>query len=109
MSGYLLHQGATVQCQHAAPAMPVNPDVQVKVSGEMIVTQTCQYTVTGCLNPPPPPGPGTGPCVTCTWITAATRVKAGGVPVLLDDSKATCIAPVTGLTIIVTQKRVKGT
>ena len=107
MPGYLLHMGAVVECLHGGQAEPVIPDPRVKVSGEMIVTQSCIHTVAGCSLPPPIAGDG--PCVTCTWLTAALRVKASGIPVLLDDSKATCVLPATGLNIIETQVRVKGT
>jgi len=43
------------------------------------------------------------------WITGAERVMASGVPVLLQDSQAVCVLPGTGLEIIETQVRVKGT
>jgi hypothetical protein len=48
------------------------------------------------------------PCVTAQWIVGALRVFAGGVPVLLQDSQATCIPNGTPVNIIVTQMRVKG-
>ena len=48
------------------------------------------------------------PCVTAQWVSAATRVKAGGLPVLLQDSQAVCAPNGTGVNILVTQVRVKG-
>ena len=36
-----------------------------------------------------PPG-GNGPCVTAQWLIGATRVLAGGMPVLLQTSQAIC-------------------
>jgi hypothetical protein len=48
------------------------------------------------------------PCVTAQWTTAAVRVKAGGQPVLLADSQATCAPNGTGTVVSVTQVRVKG-
>ena len=107
MPGDLLHLGATVLCMHGGSAEPVVPNERVMVSGQPIVTQTCVYTVAGCGMPPPIAG--NGPCVTCTWITAATRVTASGIPVLLEDSQAICVLPATGLNIVETQTRVKGT
>jgi len=107
MPGYLLHEGATVMCLHGGEAEPVLPDPRVTVSGQPIVTQTCVYSVGGCAMPAPTAG--TGPCTVCTWITAATRVTASGIPVLLQDSQATCVLPGTGLLITVTQTRVSGT
>ena len=50
-----------------------------------------------------------GPCVTGQWITAATRILAGGQPVLLQDSQAICTPTGTGLQVVVTQPRVRAT
>ncbi len=107
MPGYLLHQGATVLCMHAGQAQPTVTNSQVRVSGQPVVTQAAPYTVAGCTLPPPPAA--NGPCVTGQWITAATRVRAGGLPVLLQDSQAICAPSGTGLTVTVTQTSVKGT
>jgi hypothetical protein len=107
MPGFLLHVGATVLCLHAGQAQPVASNPRVKVGGQPIVTQATNYTVAGCTLPPPPAA--NGPCVTAQWITAATRVRAGGVPVLLQDSQAICAPTGTGLNVVVTQVRVRGT
>lgn len=104
MSGYILHMGATVMCMHSGQAQPTVSNPRVKVSGQPVVTQSGAYTIAGC---PFPPLSG-GPCVTAQWIMGATRVMAGGVPVLLQDSQAICTPTGTGLNIIVTQIRVKG-
>jgi hypothetical protein len=105
MSGFLVHQGATVLCLHGGTAQPVVVNPRVKVSGQQIVTQTSTYTIAGCSL-----ASSSGPfCASATWTTGATRVKAGGVPVVLQDSQATCVATGTGLNIAVTQTRVKGT
>lgn len=106
MPGYLLHVGATVLCSHAGQAQPTVPFPRVKVGGQPVVTQSAPYTVAGCPNPPPPTS--TGPCVTATWVVAATRVRAGGVPVLLQDSQAIAVPTGTPLTVVMTQFRVKG-
>lgn len=106
MPGYLIHQGATVMCTHAGQAMPAVPNPRVKVSGQMVVTQDCMFTISGCpFNVASAPSP----CVTATWVTAATRVKAGGMPVLMQDSQSICAPNGTPLNIMVTQTRVKGT
>ncbi len=104
MPGFFLHMGATVMCMHAGQAQPVVSNPRVKVSGQPVVTQTSSYVITGCPFVPP----AAGPCVSAQWITAATRVLAGGVPVLLQDSVAICAPTGTGLNIILTQLRVKG-
>ena len=106
MPGFMLHLGATVMCMHAGQAQPMTPNPRVLVGGQPIVTQTTPYTIAGC--PFVPPG-GNGPCVTAQWIVGAVRVLASGVPVLLQDSQAVCVPTGTGLNVLVTQVRVKGT
>jgi hypothetical protein len=106
MPGFLLHVGATVLCAHAGQAQPVVSNPRVKVGGQPVVTQTSTYTIAGCTFPPPPTA--NGPCVTAQWVSAATRVRAGSVPVLLQDSQAICAPTATPLNIVVTQFRVKG-
>ena len=107
MPGFLLHEGATVICLHGGMAQPTVPDPRVMVSGQPITTQPYPYTIAGCADPAPPFG--TGPCTVGTWITGAERVMASGVPVLLQDSQAVCVLPGTGLEVVYTQTRVKGT
>jgi hypothetical protein len=105
MSGYLLHQSATVQCMHAGQAQPTVTSQKVKVGGQFIVTQSGPYTISACSLKPQ----AGGPCATASWTSAATRVKSNGASVLLKDSQATCTPPGTGLNVITTQTRVKGT
>lgn len=105
MPGFLLHVGATVMCAHGGQAQPTAPNPRVMVSGQPVVTMAAPYVVAGCGFVPPA---GNGPCVTAQWISAATRVLAGGVPVLLMDSQSTCVPTATPLIIAVTQVRVKG-
>lgn len=107
MPGYLLDQSSTVLCLHGGQAQPVMVSPRVKVSGQPVVTQAGPYTIAGCTLPPPTAG--NGPCVTAQWVTAATRVKVGGLPVLLQDSQALCTPTGTALNVVVTQVRVKGT
>jgi len=106
MPGFLLHIGATVLCMHAGQAQPTVPNPRVTVGGQPVVNQTGAYMVAGCAFPPPPTG--NGPCVTAQWVTAAVRVRSGGVPVLLQDSQAVCVPTGTGLNVVVTQMRVRG-
>ena len=105
MPGYMLHMGATVICSHGGQAMPTMPNPRVKVSSQPIVTQPTMYTVAGC---PFVSGTNPLPCVTASWVTAAVRVKAGGVPVLMQDSQAITTPNGVPLNVLVTQVRVKG-
>src|SRR5690242_12536857 len=88
MPGYLLHVGAQVLCVHAGHATPVMPTPRVTLGGQMAVTITSPWLVAGCVLPPPPAA--NGPCVTATYLTAATRVSSQGQPLLLFDSHAIC-------------------
>ena len=107
MPGFLLHTGATVLCSHGGQATPVVSNPRVTVGGQPVVTLPGTYTVAGCALPPPPTA--TGPCVTGQWISAATRVRAGGQPLLLADSQSVCAPSGTPLIVVATQVRVRGT
>jgi uncharacterized Zn-binding protein involved in type VI secretion len=107
MPGYILHQGATVVCLHTGQAQPVTTDARVKVGGQPVATQSSMYTISGCILPSPPTA--NGPCATAQFTSAATRVKASSIPVLLQDSQAVCAPSTTGLNILMTQMRAKGT
>jgi hypothetical protein len=104
MPGYLLHQGATVLCLHSGQAQATVPNQSVKVSGQQTVQQANPWTISAC---PFSTAAGPQPCVTAQWTSAATRVKSGGQPLLLQDSQATCTPNGTGVNIVTTQTRVK--
>lgn len=107
MPGFLLHAGAVVQCMHGGIAQPTVSNPRVKVMGQPIVTQPTPWVVTGCTFPTPPTA--NGPCVTAQFATAAVRVKANGMPVLLQDSLSICAPTGTGALVSYVQPRVKGT
>jgi uncharacterized Zn-binding protein involved in type VI secretion len=107
MPGFLLHVGATVLCSHTGQAQPVVSNPRVRVGGQPVVTLSSTYTVAGCILPTPPVA--NGPCVTGQWITGATRVRAGGTPVLLMDSQSICAPSGTPLIAVAAQVRVRGT
>jgi hypothetical protein len=105
MPGYLLHQGATVLCMHGGQAQATVPNPHVKVSGQQTVQRANPWTVSGC---PFATGSGPQPCISAQWTTAATRLKSGGQPLLLQDSQAVCAPNGTGVNIVTTQTRAKG-
>jgi hypothetical protein len=107
MPGMLLHAGATVLCTHAGQAQPTASNPRVKVGGQPVVTQTSPYSVAGCPFTTPAGVPM--PCLTAQWVTGAVRVRVGRAPVLLQDSQAVCAPNGTGVNVLVTQVRVKGT
>ena len=104
MGNALLHQGATIQCQHTGQAQPVTVESRVKVGGQPIVTQSNTYTISACSLS----SSGSSPCVSAQWVVAAMRVKASGQSVLLDNSTAACTPTGTSLQVLVTQTRVTG-
>lgn len=106
MSSYLLNSSSTIQCSHGAQAQATASESRVRVDGQDVVTQSSSHSISGCSNYV---GTTTFPCVTAQWTSAATRVRAGGKPVLLQDSQATCVPTGSSLSIVMTQFRVKGT
>lgn len=103
--GFVLHSGATVLCMHGGQATATAPNPRVKVGGQPVAMQLAPWTVAGC---PFVVAGANVPCVTAQWVTAATRVRAGGAPVLLRDSQAVCAPNGTGVNVVVTQFRVQG-
>ena len=104
MPGLLLDSGATVLCSHGGRAQPTVSFPRVRVSGQPVATQAPPYVVAGC----PFTSPLTGPCVTAQWLTAALRVRAGGIPVLLQDSVGVCAPTGVPVTAVAVQVRVRG-
>jgi hypothetical protein len=104
MGAAVLHDAAIVFCEHGGQARPLLRNPRVSAGGRPIVTLTCVYAIAGCTLPPPPAG--NGPCATATWLTAATRVTAGGLPVLLRTSQAQCVPTGASLRILAHQQRV---
>lgn len=105
MPGPVLTSTTTVQCLHAGMATAVTPNPRVSVAGQPVVTIATTYTVAGCTFPAMTNGP---PCVTAQFTTAATRVQAGGQPLLLADSQGTSMPNGTPLMVIPNQVRVNG-
>jgi hypothetical protein len=105
MPGFLVHLGAQVICAHGGQAVPTTPDPRVTVMGQPIATIAAPYAVAGCTLPPN----AGGPCVTAQWVVGATRVLAGGQPVVLQAGQAVCAPTGVPLLVLVTQTRVTGT
>ena len=105
MPGFLVHLGATVLCAHGGQAMPSSSNPRVLVNGQPVATQPTPYTVAGC---PFVAGTTPSPCLMAQLVTSATRVFAGGMPVILFDSQAMCAPNGTPLMITSTQPKVTG-
>jgi hypothetical protein len=105
MPGPVLTITTTVQCAHLGKATPVTPNPRVSAGGQPVVVLTTAYTVAGCTFPAMTNGSGP-PCVTAQFTTAATRVQAGGQPLLLADSQGISTPNGTPLLVIPSQVRV---
>jgi hypothetical protein len=105
MPGPIVHLGATVLCAHAGQATPTAPFPRVIVSGQPVTTLAAPYVIAGC---PFPPASG-GPCVTAQWVVGATRVLAGGTPVVIQTGVAVCAPTGVPLTVVAAQPRVVAT
>lgn len=103
--GFLLDTSSSVMCSHSGQATPTVPNPRVRVNSQPTVTQSAPYTVAGCpFNVSGSPVP----CVTGQWVSAAVRVKSGGVPVLTQESVAITAPNGVPLVVTSTQVRVKG-
>lgn len=105
MPGPLLHLGATLTCSHGGQATPAAPFPRVLVSGQPVVTQASPWVIAGCGFVPTG---GNGPCITGNFTIAATRVFAGGQPVVLMDSVSICAPTGTPMIPVQAQTRVIG-
>jgi len=105
MPAPILHAGATVLCAHAGQATPMTPFPRVSVSGQPVITLSSPYAVAACgLS-----GSGAPPCATAQWMLGATRVLAGGVPVLTMAGQSVCVPTGTPLMPVVAQTRALAT
>ncbi len=104
MPGPVLTSTTTVQCAHVGMGTPVTPNPRVSIGGQPVVTIATTYTIAGCTFPAI--SSGGPPCVTAQFTTAATRVTAGGQPLLLADSQGISMPNGTPLIVIPNQVRV---
>jgi hypothetical protein len=105
MSAPIVHYGATITCFHQGLAQPTVLSPRVSVSGQLVVTVATPYTVAGCALA----SGSTPPCVTAQWVVGATRVFAGGAPVIIQTSQAICAPTGQGLRVSNTQTKVFAT
>jgi hypothetical protein len=107
MPGFLLTLASQVNCSHPpGKATPASVSTRVTIMGQGVATKSSSYAVAGCTMPAPPNG--NGPCATALFSTNATRITTMGIPVLLQDSQATCVPTGTPLVVAGTQSRVSG-
>lgn len=105
MPAPILHLGATVLCAHAGHATALAPFPRVAVSGQPVATLSTPYAVAGCALT----GTPTPPCTTAQWLVGATRILAGGTPVVTVAGSSACIPTGTPLTPVAAQTRALAT
>ncbi|HEX9932268.1 MAG TPA: hypothetical protein VGB08_05450 [Allosphingosinicella sp.] len=88
MPGPVLHPGTTATCPHGGTLNIVAASPRVMLGGMPAAVLSDQGLVAGCVFTLPNGKPQ--PCVTTRWIVAATRVLAGGQPVLINPLTAIC-------------------
>ncbi len=91
MPGPVLHTGTVATCPHGGTLNIIAASPRVTVSGMPVAVITDQGMVAGCAFTIPP-APKPQPCVTTKWIVGATRVLAGGQPVLINPCVALCFS-----------------
>lgn len=102
---FLLDKNTVAQCTHGGSAQPLAGNPRVKIDGAPVLTVATQLAVSGCPNVA---GTSPFPCVLGAFAAGATRVKVMGMPVLLDSSQAINTPTGASVTIVNTQRRVKG-
>lgn len=91
MPGPVVVMGATITCPHGGPVQVVGGSPRVLLMGMPAATLASQFPITGCpFQVPIGTGTKPQPCVKVQWIVAATRVQAGGSPLILQTSTGIC-------------------
>jgi hypothetical protein len=90
-----------VMCAHGGKCMPTTPLPRVKVNGVPVVGLAAPWMVTGCPQPQP------GGCITVKFVSGSLRVKAQGMPLVLNTSVGMALPSAAPVTIVNPQVRVK--
>jgi hypothetical protein len=111
MADPIFHVGASAMCPHGGQISTVPGNTRLLVGGQPVATMADQFLVAGCVFTLP--GPKPSPCVKVQWIVPATRVLAGGQPVILRTSTGLCQSPEQAPqgppNVLVTQMKAGGT
>lgn len=105
MPAPILHLGSTVLCTHAGQATPAAPFPRVMVVAQPVVTLTSPWVIAACGLT----GTSVPPCVTGQFVAGATRVMAGGAPVVTMIGQSVCVPTGTPMMPVVAQTRVLAT
>lgn len=113
MGAALLTVSSSLLCPHGGSVQDSPGSSRVQIGHQPVALKSDNFQIAGCsfVLPTVPPQPH--PCIKIQWLQVATRVKAGGVEVLLQTSSGLCTAadqlPQGPPSILSTQSRVRGT
>ncbi len=79
-----LNRNSVLTCPHGGKVEKVTFNTRVKITGDYWDLMSNQDLISGCSS--------ANPCIKVLWMTAATRVKVNGQPVLLQTSTGTCLS-----------------
>lgn len=79
-----------MNCAHGAPVQTPATQPRVWASGQRLLVQTDLGVATGC--PFTLPNGTPSPCVQVRFLSGSTRVRASGVPVLIQTASTLCLA-----------------
>jgi hypothetical protein len=103
----ILTSSSTVTCPHGGQAQLPTSNSEALIDGAPALLQTDLHPIVGCPFVPGPPSP----CTAIRWVSASTRVKVRGVPVLLQNSVGLCLSaaqvPQGTALVVQTQQRAK--
>jgi len=88
---------AVLLCAHGGSARSLLTSPRVRMSGSPVLTAV-PLAVTGCTNLVPPAG--VGPCVLAQFTSTSTRVRVGGLPVVVQSGASLCSPTGTPLTVV---------
>lgn len=77
-------------CPHGGSLSILAVSPRVTLSGQPAAVLTDQGVIAGCVFTVPPGKPQ--PCVSTRWMVGATRVLAGGQPLLINPAVALCLS-----------------
>ncbi len=110
MPSPIVQIGATLLCAHGGSAQIIPAQTRVLVGGAPAATVSASTLIAGC---PFVVTSAPQPCIRGQWLVPATRVMAGGNPVILQTSTGLGLGPTQApqgpLSVVVAQTRVMGT
>ncbi len=102
MANAALHLGTTIVCAHGGVAFSHTSSHRVRINGQPAITVVDQLLISNCTQATVPPLE----CLSGQFLTGASRVLIGGVPVVLSTSRLICMENALPLIIVWAQARV---